>query len=77
MGNQTAANRPYELGLTSKYNKYTLERARARMGRCADENGTAKAFSQLEIANYKQPQSLAYIVAVTSHLGVKVSDYLI
>jgi len=36
---QTADNRPYKLGLISKY-KYTLERA--RMGRCTDENGPAK-----------------------------------
>ena len=43
--------RPYELGFSLKYNKYTLERA--RMGRCADENGPAKAFSQLEIASYQ------------------------
>jgi len=42
LAKQTADNmlRPYEL---SKYNKYTLDRA--RMGRCADENGPAKAFS--------------------------------
>ena len=40
---------PYELGLTSKY-RYTLERA--RMGRCANENDLAKAFSQFEIASY-------------------------
>jgi len=45
------ANRPYELGLSFKCNKYALERA--RMGRCADENGPAKAFSQLEIASYQ------------------------
>jgi len=45
------ANRPYELGLISKYNKYTLERG--KMGRCAHQNGTVKAFSQLEIANYR------------------------
>ena len=51
LGKQTVASRPYELGLTSKYNKYTLERA--SMGRCADENGLAKAFSQLEIASYQ------------------------
>jgi len=37
LGKQTAANRPYELGLTLMYNKYTLERA--SMGRCANENG--------------------------------------
>ena len=43
-------NRPYKLGLTSKYNEYNLERA--RMGRCADKNGMDKAFSQLEITNY-------------------------
>ena len=49
LGKQTADNRPYELSLTLKY-KYTLERA--RMGRCADENSPAKAFSQLEIASY-------------------------
>jgi len=47
---QTVASRPYELGLTLKYNKYTLERARTR--RCADENGPVKAFSQLEITSY-------------------------
>jgi len=50
LGKKTAANKPSELGLTSNYNKYTLERA--RMGRCVDENGPAKAFSQLEIASY-------------------------
>jgi len=50
MGKQTMANRPYELGLTTKYNKYPLERA--RMERCGDENGPAEAFSQLEIASY-------------------------
>ena len=43
LGKQTAANRPYELSLTLKYSKYTLERA--RMGTCADQNGPAKAFS--------------------------------
>ena len=48
---QTADNRPYKLDLTSKCNKYTLERA--RMGRCANENGLAKAFSQFEIASYR------------------------
>jgi len=40
---------PYELGLTSKYNMYTPERA--RIGRCADENSPAKAFSQPEITS--------------------------
>jgi len=50
LGKQTAANRPYELGLTLMYNKYTLERA--SMGRCANENGRAKAFSQLEISSH-------------------------
>ena len=49
MGKQTVDSKLYELGLTSKY-KYTLERA--RMGRCADENDPAKAFSLLEIASY-------------------------
>ena len=46
LGKQTADKRlkPYEL---SRYNKYILERA--RMGSCADENGLAKAFSQLAI----------------------------
>jgi len=39
---QTAANWPYELSLTSKYSKYTLEGA--RVGRCADKNDLAKAF---------------------------------
>ena len=48
LGKQTMDSRPYELGLTLKY-KYTLERARMR--RCADENGPTKAFSQLEIAS--------------------------
>jgi len=42
---QMTANGPYELSLTLKYNKYSVKRA--RMGRCADENGLAKAFSQL------------------------------
>ena len=50
MGKQTTDNRPYKLSLTSKHNKYTLERV--RMGRCADKNGLDKAFSQLEITNY-------------------------
>jgi len=45
------ANRPFEFGLTSEYNKYTLERP--NMGRCADKNGPAKALSQLEIASYR------------------------
>ena len=49
MGKQTTDHRPYELGAILKYNDYTLEWA--RMGRCADENGPAKAFSQLEIAS--------------------------
>ena len=49
MGKQTIW--PYKLGLTMKYNKHTLERA--RMGRCADGNGPAKAFSQLEMASYR------------------------
>ena len=49
MGKQTTDNRLCELGLTLKY-KYTLEKA--RMGKCADENGPAKAYSQLEIASY-------------------------
>ena len=44
MGKQTIDNRPYDLGLTLKY-KYILERA--RMGRCANENGPTKAFSQI------------------------------
>ena len=44
LGNPTVDNRPYELGLTLKYNKYILEK-RAMMGRCVDENGLAKAFS--------------------------------
>jgi len=51
LGKQTVANRPYELRLTLKYNKFALERA--SMGRCADENGPAKAFSQLEITSYQ------------------------
>ena len=48
LGKQTADNRlrPYE---HLKY-KYTLERA--RMGKCADKNCPAKAFSQFEIASY-------------------------
>ena len=50
MGKQTTDHRPYELGAILKYNDYTLEWA--RMGRCADENGPAKAFSRLEIASY-------------------------
>ena len=50
MRKQTAANRPYEFDLTSKYNKYTLETA--RMGRFANESCPAKAFSQLEITSY-------------------------
>ena len=49
LGKKTIDNRPYELGLTSKY-KYTLERA--RMGRCANENSLVKALSQLEITSY-------------------------
>ena len=49
---QTTANRLYELGLTLEYNKYTLGLERPRMGRCANENGLANAFSQLEIASY-------------------------
>ena len=40
LGKHTADNRPYKLSLTSKYYKYTLERA--RMGRCTDNNGPAK-----------------------------------
>jgi len=51
LGKQTTANRPYKLGLSSKYNKYTLKRA--RMGTCADQNGPAKAFPLLEIASYR------------------------
>ena len=63
---------PYKFGLTSKY-KYTLERA--RMGRCANENGSAKAFSQLDIASYRISISLADIIAVILHLGVKVLNH--
>ena len=66
MGKQTTDNRlrPYKF---EKYNKYTLERA--RMGRCADENSLAKAFSQLEMARYWDSLNhdiwlIAYIVAV-------------
>ena len=51
LGKKTATNKPPELGLTSNYNKYTLERARMEM--CVNENGLAKAFSQLEIASYR------------------------
>ena len=51
LGKQTVANRPYELGLSLEYNKYTLERA--QMGWGADENGPAKAFSQLKITSYQ------------------------
>ena len=40
MGKQTADNRPYKLGLTSKHKKYTLEGV--MMGRCADKNGPDK-----------------------------------
>ena len=47
MGKPTAANRPYELGLTSKC-KYTLEK-KARMGRYTDENDLVKAFSDLQL----------------------------
>jgi len=35
LGKQTVTSRPYELDLTSKYNKYSLERA--RMGRYANK----------------------------------------
>jgi len=49
LGKPTAANRPYELGLTSKY-KYTLEK-RARMGRYTDDdNELVKAFSDLQLS---------------------------
>jgi len=49
LGKHTADNRPYKLSLTSKYNKYTLERAR----RIWEDGPTktarpSKAFSQLE-----------------------------
>ena len=44
MEKQTAANRPYELSLTSKYSKYMYTLEGARVGRCADENDLAKAF---------------------------------
>ena len=37
LGEADTVNRPYKLRLASKYNKYTLERARIR--RYADENG--------------------------------------
>ena len=76
MGKKTAANKLSELGLTSNYNKYTLERA--RMGRCVAENSPAKAFSQFETASYRdlitEPRGLAYIIAVMPNLGVKVSN---
>ena len=79
LGKQTADNmlRPYEL---SKYNKYTLDRA--RMGRCADKNGPAKAFSHLEITSYQDSINheawlIAYIIVVTSHLGVEVPNHQI
>jgi len=49
LGKQTVDNRPYELDLSLKY-KYTLERA--RMGGCANKNGPANAFSQLELTSY-------------------------
>jgi len=42
------ADHSQKLGLTLKY---TLDRA--KMGRCANENGQAKA-SQLEIASYQE-----------------------
>jgi len=45
------ANEVCSWGLTSKYNKYTPERAKMR--RWADKNGPAKAVSQLEIASYQ------------------------
>ena len=80
LGKETADNRlrPYEL---SKYKKYTPERV--GMGRYANENSPAKAFSQFEIASYWdsttriQPRGLVYslhhsAIAVTSHLGVEV-----
>ena len=58
------ANRPYELGLSYKYNKYTLERV--QMGRGADENGPAKACSQLEIASYMYQDSINHETWLTS-----------
>ena len=79
LGKQTADNmlKPYEL---SKYNKYTLDRA--RMGRCAEKNGPAKAFSQLEITSYQDSINheawlIAYIIVVTSQLGVEVPNHQI
>jgi len=76
LGKQTADNRLRPCKLL-KYNKYTLERA--RMGRCADENVLAKAFSQFEIASYQNSIKykswlIAYILAVMSHLGVEVPN---
>ena len=58
---QTADNRPYKLDLTSKCNKYTLERAR----RICEDGPTktawpSKAFSQLEVTQ-STPVGLAYI----------------
>ena len=47
---QTTAKWPYELSLTSKY-KNILEGV--GMGRCANENGLANAFSQLEITSHR------------------------
>ena len=41
LGEADTANRPYKLRLASKYDKYTLERA--RIGRYADENGLLSA----------------------------------
>jgi len=48
------------------------------MGRCADENGLAKAFSQLQIASYQDlinHEAYMYIVAVISHLGVEILNH--
>ena len=48
----TMDNRPYKLGLTYKYNKYTLERARVGSAPTITAR-PSKAFSQLEITNYR------------------------
>ena len=64
-------SRPHPIGPMSSVSpqstrgSYTLEK-RARMGRCANENGPAKAFSQLEIASYSTQSTI--------RLGLHCSD---
>ena len=53
---------------------------RAKMRRCAEKNGPAKAFPQVEIASYQDSISkrgLVYIVAEVSHLGVEILNHQI